>query len=529
MSDALTGTRVLARTFLRRDCWMVLWFTIGITLLYWSQAASVRGLYSTQAELDRAAASMAHNAAFVAMAGPPRALNTVGGQVTWQASAFGVVVMALMAMFLVGRHTRAEEESGRDELVRSAAVGRQAPMTAALLVVAAACGIVGACVAGSLVAYGLPAPGSIANGIGVALGGLGFGAVALVAAQLTASTRAMYGITGAAIGVAYVLRALGDVGNGVLSWLSPIGWYQSMHPFSGERWWPVLLLLGLAVALGWAAYAVFARRDIGAGIWPDRPGPARAPFGLQSGLGLAWRLQRNSFLGWALGLFVGGLGYGSIGDDVNSLMGDSDFAREVFGSGGADPVDSFYATAALMLALIACGFALSSALRPRGEENDRRLEPVLATALPRQRWLLGHLLVTVLGTVVLVALSGLGLGLGYALVTGDAGRIGSFVGATTSLLPAVLLLAGLAALLYGALPRAASLAWLGLGFCVVAMLFGTVLRFPGWLQAISPFHHLAPVPAAPVDWAAVVGVLVVAAGLGTLGLLAFRRRDVAAT
>ena len=58
------------------------------------------------------------------MAGPARALNTIGGQVTWQATAFGAIVAGLMSMFLVGRHTRAEEESGRDELVRAAAVGR---------------------------------------------------------------------------------------------------------------------------------------------------------------------------------------------------------------------------------------------------------------------------------------------------------------------------------------------------------------------------------------------------------------------
>ena len=101
-------------------------------------AVSVDGLYTTQAEFDRAARSMADNVAFIAMAGPARALNTVGGQVAWQASAFGAIVAGLMSMFLVGRHTRAEEEYGRDELVRSGVVGRYAPLTSALLVVVVA-------------------------------------------------------------------------------------------------------------------------------------------------------------------------------------------------------------------------------------------------------------------------------------------------------------------------------------------------------------------------------------------------------
>ena len=75
---------------------------------------------------------MEGNAAFIAMAGPARALDTIGGQVAWQSTAFGAICAGLMSMFIVGRHTRAEEESGRDELVRAAAIGRHAPMTAAV-------------------------------------------------------------------------------------------------------------------------------------------------------------------------------------------------------------------------------------------------------------------------------------------------------------------------------------------------------------------------------------------------------------
>jgi ABC-2 type transport system permease protein len=522
----MTGTGTLLRAFLRRDRWMVLWFTIGVTVLYWSQAVSVDGLYKTQAEFDKAAASMEDNAAFIAMTGPARALNTTGGQVTWQAAAFGAILVALMVMFLVGRHTRAEEESGRDELVRSAVVGRQAPMTAAFLVTAIASALVGIGVTVSLVAYGLDSAGAVALGVGLWLCGLTFGGIALLAAQLTSSTRAMYGITGAAIGFSYGLRAIGDVGNGVLSWLSPIGWYQAMHAYSDERWWPALLLVaGAALAAG-TAYVVFDRRDVGAGLWPARPGPARAPVGLRSSLGLAWRLQRGSLTGWAFGLFVGGIAYGSIGDDVKDLLGDSEYAQDVFGAGGPDLVDSFYAAAALMLALIACGFTISSALRARGEENDGRVESLLATALPRGRWLASHLAITLAGTVGIVVAGGLGLGLGYALATGDGANIGRYTWATASLLPAVLLLAALALLLYGALPRVASLAWVTLLFCVVVMMFGEALRFPGWVEGISPFHHLAQVPAVSIDWGPAIAVLAVAAVVGGAGQLAFLRRDV---
>ena len=198
----------------------------------------------------------------------------------------------------------------------------------------------------------------------------------------------MYGITGAVIAASYVLRAVGDVGNGALSWLSPIGWGQAMHGFSGERWWPALISVAAVVVLTAAALQLFARRDIGAGLWPARPGPEQAGRWLHGSFGLAWRLQRGSLIGWAAGLFFIGLAYGAIGDDVKDLIGDSQFSTDVFGQGGGSLVDSFYAAAALLLALMAAGFSISSVLRPRTEEADGRVESLLATALPRWRWAL---------------------------------------------------------------------------------------------------------------------------------------------
>jgi ABC-2 type transport system permease protein len=522
----MTGTWPFVRAYLRRDRWMLLWWSVGVAFLYWSQAVSVDGLYDNQADFDRAAASMESNAGFIAMTGPARALNTVGGQVTWQATAFGAILAGLMSMFLVGRHTRAEEESGRDEMLRAAAVGRQSTTMAAFLTAVIANTLLGGLVALSLVAYPLAFADSLALGVGVALCGFFFSGVALVAAQLTSTTRAMYGITGAVIGLAYALRAIGDVGNPALSWASPIGWYQAMHPFSGLRWWPALLLVVASVGAAAAAYAVFLRRDFGSGVFAARPGPARAGGGLARPVGLAWRLQRGTVIGWGVGMFLGGVGYGTLGDDVESLLGDSDLAKDMFAQTGGALVDAFYATMILTLALIGAGFAISSALRPRGEEDAGRVEALLSTGLRRRDWLLGHVLVTVLGTALMLLLGGLGMGVGYALVTGEGAAVDDYVLPTLNHLPAVLLLAATARLLFGLVPRAAFLSWLGMGFCLVVMMFAEIFRMPQWLQDVSPFEHLALMPSETFRWAPFVAVTAVAAALSVVGQIAFQRRDV---
>ena len=216
-----------------------------------------------------------------------------------------------MSMFIVGRHTRGEEQSGRSELVRASVVGRNAPLTAALVVAALAQLLMGAATALVMVGADTPAAGSIALGASLAAVGILFAGVAAVAVQVSQGTGGAYGLVGAVLGASYALRAAGDVGDGTLSWLSPIGWGQAMRPYADERWWPLALFLVFAAALLWrrlrAARPPRRRRRAARSRAPDRRHAAR---GLTRPLGLAFRLQRAALAGWAVGLFFGGLSIG---------------------------------------------------------------------------------------------------------------------------------------------------------------------------------------------------------------------------
>jgi ABC-2 type transport system permease protein len=215
-----------------------------------------------------------------------------------------------------------------------------------------------------------------------------------------------------------------------------------------------------------------------------------------------------------------------MGDGVKDLVGDSSYSRDVILQGSGDIVDGFYATMIVMLALLGAGFSISSALRPHGEEDAGRVESLLATALPRSSWLLGHVVVTVLGTLVVLAVSGFGLGASYAAVTGDTGAVVRFGIPALTFAPAVLVLSGLARLLHGAVPRASFVAWLGLLVAWVVLLFGDLFDMPQWLQDLSPFEHLAMMPLQDFRLAPFVVLTLVAAALSVAGQLAFRVRDV---
>jgi ABC-2 type transport system permease protein len=522
----LTGTWSLLRFILRRDRVRLPVWILGIVVLVLITAASVIDLYPTQESLDTAAETASGNAALIALQGPDYGLHTLGGQVVFNLGAFGYAVVALMGMFLVGRHTRADEETGRTELLRATVLGRNAPVTAVLLVATATFAVLGALITLSLLSQDLPTAGSVVYGAAMGSFGLLFAAITAVTTQLSEHNRTALGTAGAVLGASYGLRAIGDIGNGVLSWLSPMGWAMNTRPFAGERPWVLLLLAAATVAMVGIAYYLLSIRDLGGGLVPPRPGPARASALLTRPLGLASRLQRGSIIGWAVGLLLTGVAYGATAQDVRDLIGDNDAIRDIIAQAGGDLTDAFFQSSLLMIALFVGAFAVSSVLRLRSEETAGRAEPMLAAALSRPRWAASHLVVALAGSALIMMVAGLSMGFTYALAVSDADQIGGLAGAAAAYIPALWVVVGLTFALFGLLPRATAAAWGALGLFLVIGLFGQLFELPGWLMDVSPFQHVPRMPVADFSPGPTVALLAVAAALIAAGFAGFRRRDV---
>jgi ABC-2 type transport system permease protein len=354
-----------------------------------------------------------------------------------------------------------------------------------------------------------------------------FAAVALVAAQVFTHARTALGVTLAVLGAAYLVRAAGDVREDFLVWLSPIGWSQATHPLGDERWWPLVVSAAASVLLVLGAVWLADRRDVGAGIVAPRDGAGSASPLLSGPIGLAFRLQRGALIGWAAGLFVLSAAVGSLSRAVEDMAeGNPVLSDYLAATGEGSLTDTYFSTMLLILALLSSAFAVSSALRLRSEETSGRLESLLATGLSRTRWLLGSLAATLAGTVALLVVSGLGLGLTYGLVISDATQPLRMAALTVVYAPAALAPAALAVLLVGWLPRAVAVAWLVLGYCLVLGWLGGLLSPPRWVDALSPFWHT---PAVPVESVELGGPAVIAVGavlLVAFGCWGLRRRDI---
>ena len=173
---ALAGTGPLTSLALRRDRIMLAAWIYVLTAWVVGTAYSLKKLYPTAAAQQRFAATVAHNALFDALYDPLFG-RSLGALTAWRISSPTALLAGLMSVFIVVRHTRADEEAGRLELVGAASVGRQAALASALLVAFGASIVFAALTAAGLIFLGLPAAGAFGLGLAIASAGWVFAAV----------------------------------------------------------------------------------------------------------------------------------------------------------------------------------------------------------------------------------------------------------------------------------------------------------------------------------------------------------------
>ncbi|NGO72202.1 ABC transporter permease [Streptomyces sp. SB3404] len=506
---------------------------VWVLALFIANVGTANNLKTTYPDAkDRAnIADTMDSPAGLAMTGPDHYLHSgydYGAMFSHQMVGYSAIAVALMTVLFVVRHTRAEEETGRAELVRAGVVGRHAPLTAALGVAVLANVLLALLLAMGLAGLdleGIDSQGALVFAGGQLMVGLVFAGVAAVTVQITEHSRAASGMAFAVLGAAYALRAAGDVGSGFLSWLSPIGWAQRAYPFLDDRWWPVLLGIVIALAVGAAGYALSTRRDVGAGLRPARRGEPHARSSLTTPLGFALRLHRGLLTGFVFGLLLLGAMYGSLLGDVEDMIEDVDQFKKAVERLGGDLTDSFASTVVIVLAVVASIYVVMAALRPRSEETSGRAEPVLGVWLSRTSWLYSHLAVAVVGGTLVLLAGGVGMGLAGAASVSDGEMLPKLMGAALAYAPALWVTAGVAALLFGWAPKAVQLTWVIPVYSFITGYLGQLFDMPEGLKNFSPFGHIPQYPAESMDWLPMGILTLLAAALFAAGAAGFHRRD----
>ncbi|MCL2514437.1 MAG: hypothetical protein FWD85_05715 [Microbacteriaceae bacterium] len=526
----------LLRFRLRRDRVQLLVWGLVLFLMTYTVGTEVRTSWGTAAERASMVKVMTVTPAILLFRGTPQGTSE-GDLMALLGMSFIALLVMFQLVFLVTRHTRAEEQTGQTETIASTVAGRLAPSYAVLTLALIATVIAWVAITLGCLANGLPAGGSALFGAGAAFAGLSFAGVTFLLAQLFPASRTVNGWAVTLAVVSYFVRGIGDAGSTIhtenltatplwITWLSPIGWAQATRPWALNRVWPLALGTLLFAVCTVVALAIQDRRDVGAGVMAERKGRPAAPGSLLGTVGLALRLERGSLIAWiiaviATAMLMGSLA-GSVVDQLASAGGGAAAMIEHFGGGGPI-VMAFVNIGAVFSGMLASAICVQGAIRLRQEEIAQGADAVLSTAASRAKWMLSFLLVAAVGSIVSLVLGGLVAGV---LSTSASGGFHTWFWAIVWQIPAVLMFLGVVAVVFAVLPRAtAGVGWAVFGLSILFGMFGPLLGMPAWTSKLTPFMHVPaialPHPQFTGGWV-MVGISVV---LVAASVLLFRLRD----
>ncbi|QAY59174.1 polyketide antibiotic transporter [Microbacterium protaetiae] len=530
----------LLRQRFRRDWLQLLLWILGTALMAFAGYSGVTQSYATFEDRQNILAAAIANPVILMFRGLPSGASQ-GAFLVFEVLPWLAILAALMSLFLAVRHTRADEEAGRSELLAATPAGRTLPTIATIVHGVLANVVLTVLTALALISTGLDAAGSIVAAAAAGATGVAFLGIGLIAAQLMRTSRGANSLTVWVLVATFLLRGIGNaagtpsddlthITSAWPAWLSPFGWAEQTRPFDANAWGPVVLAVGFGIALAIVATVLQSMRDIGASFIAPRLGRAHARPALSSTHALVWRLSAGSLIGWAVGGALTGILATTLGSVVDQIAGENqavvDILKKIAQAGSLDEVvvTVFFT----MLGIVAGCCAVQTVVRARQEETHGTAEPILGTPVRRVAWLADYLIVATCSVLIVVAAAVVFAFVGAAAAGGDADMYRTVLidGAGQAVAASVFTV--ITGLVFVLLPRATmGIAWAVLLVATMLGMFGPLFGMPEWTTNLSPFSVTPVVSGSDVDlrglWWLVLAIAVGAAASLTL----MRRRELA--
>ena len=530
----------LLRQRLRRDWLQLLLWILGTALMAYAGYSGVTQSYGTLEDRQNILAAALANPVILMFRGLPSGASE-GAFLAFEVLPWLAILAALMSLFLAVRHTRADEEAGRSELLSATPAARTLPTVATIIHGILADVVLAVLTALALMSTGLDAAGSALTGAAAGATGIAFLGIGLIAAQLMRTSRGANSLTVWVLVATFLLRGIGNaagtssddlthITSAWPAWISPFGWAEQTRPYDANSWWPVVLALVVGIGLAVLAALLQSARDMGASFIAPRMGRVHARPTLSSTHALVWRLSGGSLIGWAVGGALTGILATTLGGVIDQVSTENpavaDILTKIAQSGTLD--EAMVTVFFTMLGIVAGCCAVQTVARARQEESHGTAEPVLSTPTRRVVWLADYLIVATCAVLIVIAAAVVFAFVGMASSGGgaDIARTVLVDGAGQAVAASVFTV--ITALVFVLAPRATiGLAWALLLIATMLGMFGPLFGFPDWTTSISPFGVTPVVSQGEVDvrglWWLVLAVVVGAAASLTL----MRRRELA--
>ena len=532
MKAEFKHTLTLTKFVLKREKISTLIWLVVLVFLTLVTALGINGIYTTSVDMAGMTETM-RNPAMIAMAGPIFDLNnyTIGAMMAQMMLLFTIIAVAFMNIFLVVKHTRKDEESGRVEMIRSLPVGRLSNLSSVLItsvIINVVIALVMGTSLGLLNISTMDFSGSMLYGFAIGISGILFAGITAIFVQVSATSRTALTYSFLFLGGAYLLRAIGDVGTEILSFISPLGLALRTEVYVNNYIWPLVVLTVVTMlAVGFAFY-LNSLRDLGAGLIPSKPGRKEAKQSLLSPFGLALRLSKSFLITWAIVMFVLGAAYGSIFGDLDAFLESSEMIQQMFLTPGVTftIAEQFLSTLTVIYGIVTCIPVVLLLFKVRAEEKKDRLENLLAKKVDKLSILGSYLIIAFISSIAFVFLYGLGLWVAAYSVMTEPISLVTVLQSSMVHLPGIWILLSLGVLIIGLLPKLTKLIWFYLGALFFVTYFGDLLQLPSWIIRTTPFGNIPKLPIEAMNWTPVAILIIISCILCAIGFNAYRRRDI---
>lgn len=532
MGKLFSGSSTLTRFIFRRDRLSLVIWNLAIVVLVVAMVPVIKNMFSDGEAETMVMAEMMKNPAMIAIVGPVYGGDnyTTGPAFANMMLLFTALIVGVMNIFFVARHTRQDEEAGRLEVIRSLPVGRLSNLAAvmiAALIVNTFLGVVTGLGLALVAEEGMCVYGCLLFGAVMGVTGLFFAAVTAVFCQLTANNRTALSLSFLAMIVLYLLRAIGDIGTEILSLLSPLGLILRTEVFVGNYVWPIFIVLAISVLFVFLAFVLARIRDLGRGLLPEKRGKSHGGRLLSSPLGLSLRLQKTSIIVWTLTIFILAAMYGSVFGDLEGFINSSDLLKAIFtGTSNYSYVEQFISFLMIIMTIIATIPTMMMVNRGASEEKLGHAEQIFARAVSRHEQLAAYLVPALVLAVILQVMVALGFWSVGSMVLESAPSLQTFMISALSYLPGVFVMLAISALLTAIHPSLSSLSYLYLGYAFLADYLGAVAKFPDWMKKATPFGYIAKYPIEDLDWLPLMVMMALSVILIAAGFVIYRQRGI---
>jgi len=528
----------------------ILGWGIGMGLVVVSPMASVATLVTTpeaRAQLASLAATFAWNA-------DPVAVTTIGGYATFKIGVF-IFLIVVWPILAASRMLRGEEDRGSLDLLLSlprprlrVALEKLAAMWTALLAMGLLIGLI-VFAGGRQFGADFGLGDALLFGLDLALICAVFGGLSLLISQFTQERGPAAGATAGLLLIFIVLDMVHRIAPNSewISRLSPIYYYnlsKALIPSYGVNPGAMLLLAVAAIGLGGIAVWLFNRRDVGGTVslprWlrlPERQASRVLPVGdwsLRSVYARSLSKIAMPTFWWTLGIagFAGWMVYAVqlLETKMSTLLsGNAGFTQLIKNIGGGDASLNAGLLSAMFvfLPLFLMAFAVTQVIGWAADEQDGRLELVLATPQPRLSVLLGRFAALASATIAIAAITLL-VCAGSAAASGLQLNGGNLAAAILGTIPLGLLVAGIGYLASGWLRSAADTGLLSflLAFWFFVSFIGPELNLPDVTLRLSPFYYYGSPLLNGFQLASILGIIAVGTVALALGAVRFVRKDI---